>query len=107
MKNVKKIAKSRTSQAENEHLYRYRSRCIGTPCAKMGSGQPVPVQVEPLLVHPSSEQPISVQVKAVPVQVVPAAPLLCIFAPLSPVFLSRLFRDPRMINGGSNKNNTK
>ena len=95
MKNVKKIAKSRTSRAKNEHLYRYRSSCTGTPCAKMGSGQPVPVQVEPVPVHPSSEQPIPVQVKAVPVQVVPAAPLLCIFTPLSPVFVSRLFRDPR------------
>ena len=88
MKNVKKIEKSRTSRAENEHLYRYRSSCTGTPCAKMGSGQPVPV-------HPSSEQPIPAQVKAVLVQVVPAAPLLCIFVPLSPVFVSRLFRDPR------------
>ena len=68
MKNVEKIAKSRTSRAENEHLYQYRSSCTGTPYAKMGSGQPVPVQV-----HPSSEQPIPVQVKAVPVQVVPAA----------------------------------
>ena len=73
MKNVEKIAKSRTSRAQNEHLYRYRSSCTGTPCAKMGSGQPVPV-------HPSSEQPVlvqvqdvPVQVKAVPVQVVPAA----------------------------------
>ena len=64
-----KIAKSRTFRAENEHLYRYRSSCTGTPCAKMGSGQPVPVQVEPVPVHPSSEQPIPVQVKAVPVQV--------------------------------------
>ena len=67
MKNVEKIAKSLISRAENEHLYRYRSSCIGTPCAKMGSGQPVPVQVEPVLVHPSSEQPVPVQVKAVPV----------------------------------------
>ena len=67
MKNVKKIAKSQTSRAENEHLYRYRSSCTGTPCAKMGSGQPVRVQVEPVPVHPSSEQPIPVQVKAVPV----------------------------------------
>ena len=67
MKNVEKIAKSQTSRAENEHLYRYRSSCTGTPCAKMGSGQPVPV-------HPSNEQPVLVQVKAVPIQVVPAAP---------------------------------
>ena len=61
------------SRAENKHLYRYRSSCTSTHGAKMGSGQPVPVQVEPVLVHPSSEQPIPVQVKAVPVQVVPAA----------------------------------
>ena len=61
----------------------------------MGSGQPVPVQVEPIPVHPSIEQPIPVQVKALPVQVVPAAPLLCMFAKLSLVFVSRLFRDPR------------
>ena len=88
MKNVKKFAKSRTSQAENENLYRYRSSCTGIPCAKMSSGKPVPVQVEPIPVHPSSEQPIPVQVKAVPIQVVPAAPLLNIFAPLSPVFVS-------------------
>ena len=84
----KTFAKSRTSRAENEHLYRYKSRCIGTPCAKMGSVQPVSVHVEPVPVHPNSEQPIPVQVKAVPVQVVPAAPLLCIFSPLSPVFVS-------------------
>ena len=89
MKNVKKIAKSRTSRAENEHLYRYRSSCTGTPCAKMGSGQPVPVQVEPVPVHPSSEQPIPVQVKVVPVQVVPAALFLHVFASLSPVFVYR------------------
>ena len=68
-----KIAKSRTSRAENEHLYRYQSRCTGTPCAKMGSGQLVPVQVEPVPVHPSSEQPVPVEVKAVPVLVVLAA----------------------------------
>ena len=37
--------------------------------------QPVPVQVEPVPVHPSSEQPVPVQVKAVPVQVVPIAPV--------------------------------
>ena len=76
-----KISKSRTSRAENEHLYWYRSCCTGTPCAKMGSGQhvpvqvDVPVQVQPVPVHPSSEQPIPVQVKAVPVQVVPVAPV--------------------------------
>ena len=81
MKNVeKKIAKSRTSRTENEHLYRYRSSSTGTPCTKMGSVQSVPVQVEPVPVHPSCEQPVPVQVKvvpvqvkAVPVQVVPAA----------------------------------
>ena len=74
----------------------------------MDSEQPVLVQVETVPVHPNSEQPIPVQVKAVPVQVVPTAPLLCIFAPLSSVFVSRLFRDPiEMINGGSNKNKTK
>ena len=78
MKNVEKIAKSRTSR----HLYRYRSSCTGTPYAKMGSGQPVPV-------HPSSEQPIPVQVKAVPVQVVPTAPFLHGFTSLSPVFVYR------------------
>ena len=89
MKNVKKIAKSRTSRAENEHLYRYRSSCTGTPYAKMGSGQPVPVQVEPVPVHPSSEQPIPVQVKAVPVQVVPVAPFLHVFTSLSPVIVYR------------------
>ena len=71
----KKIAKSRTSRAENERLYRYRSSCTGTPCAKMGSVQPIPVQVEPVPVHPSSEQPVPIQVKAVPVQVVPVAPV--------------------------------
>ena len=71
MKNVEKIAKSRTSQAENKHLYRYRSSYTGTPCEKMGSGQLVSVQVEPIPVHPISEQPIPVQVKDVPVQVVP------------------------------------
>ena len=60
-----KMQKSQTSRAENEHLYRYRSSCTGTPCAKMGNGQPVPVQVEPVLVHPSNEQPIPVQVKTV------------------------------------------
>ena len=71
MKNVeKKIAKSRTSRTENEHLYWYRSRCTGTPCKKMGSVQPVPVQVEPVPVHPNCEQPVPVQVKAVPIQVV-------------------------------------
>ena len=79
MKNVEKFAKSRTSRVENEHLYRYRSSCTGTPCAKMGSGQLVPVQVEPVTVHPSSEQPVPVQVKAVPVQVVPAT-LFCMFS---------------------------
>ena len=82
MKIVEKIAKSRTSRAENEHLYQYRSSCTGTPCAKMGSGQPVPV-------HPSSEQPIPVQVKAVPVQVVPTTSFLHVFASLSPVFVYR------------------
>ena len=70
-----KISKSRTSRAENKHLYRYRSSCTDTPCAKMGSGQHVPVKVEPVPVHPSNEQPIPVQVKAVPVQVVPTAPV--------------------------------
>ena len=57
----------------NEHLYRYRSSCTGTHGEKRGSGQPVPVQVEPVPVHPSSEQPIPVQVEPVPVQVVPRA----------------------------------
>ena len=61
------------SRPKNEHLYRYRSSCTGTPCAKMDSGQPVPVQVESVPVHPSSEQHVPVQVKAVPVQVVPTA----------------------------------
>ena len=61
------------SRAENEHLYRYRSSCIGTHGKKRGSVQPVPVQVEPVPVHPISEKPVQVQVKAVPVQVVPAA----------------------------------
>ena len=60
-------------QAENEHLYRYRSSCTGTHGKKRGSVQPVLVQVELVPVHPSSEQPVPVQVKAVPVQVVPAA----------------------------------
>ena len=55
----------------------------------MGSGQPVPVQVEPVLVHPSSEQPVPIQVKAVSVQVVPTAPFLHVFASLSPVFVYR------------------
>ena len=71
------------------------STCTGTGQAvpvhlvqKKGSGQPISVQVAPVPVHPNNEQPIPVQVKAVPVQVVPAAPLLCIFAPLSPVFVS-------------------
>ena len=80
MKNVEKISKSRTSRAENEHLYQYRSSRTGTPCAKMGSVQPVPVQVkpvpvqvEPVPVHPSSEQHVPVQVKVVPIQVVPVA----------------------------------
>ena len=76
MKNVEIFfSKSRTSRAENEHLYRYRSSCTGTPCAKMGSVQPVPVQVEPIPVHLSSEQPVPVQVMAILVQVVPAAPV--------------------------------
>ena len=61
------------SRAENEHLYRYRSSCTGTHGVKMVSGQPIPVQVEPISVHPNSEQPVPVQVKAVPVQVVSAA----------------------------------
>ena len=90
-----KMQNPKHSRAKNEHLYRYRSSCTGTHGAKMGSGQPVPVGVELVPVHPSSEQPIPVQVKAVPVQVIPATPLLCIFAPLSPVFVSQLFRDPR------------
>ena len=76
-------------EQKNEHMYRYRSSCTDTPCAKMGSGQPVPVQVEPVPVHPSSEQPVPVQVKAVPVQVVPVAPFLHVFASLSPVFVYR------------------
>ena len=62
-------------RAENEHLYRYRSSCTGTHGEKRSSGQPVPVQVEPVPVHLSSEQPIPVQVEPVPVQVVPAAPV--------------------------------
>ena len=79
-------------RAENEHLYRYGSSCTGTHGEKRGSGQPVPVQVEPVPVrpssgqpvpvqvepapvHPSSEQPIPVQVEPVSVQVVPAAPV--------------------------------
>ena len=79
-------------QAENEHLYWYRSSYTGTHGEKRdsgqpvpvqvepvpvhpSSGQPVPVQVEPVLVHPSSEQPIPVQVEPVPVQVVLAAPV--------------------------------
>ena len=33
--------------------------------------------------------------KFVPVQVVPTTPFLHIFAPLSPVFIHRLFRDPK------------
>ena len=44
------------------------STCTGTHGAKRGSGQPVPVKVVPVLVHPSSEQPVLVQVKAVPVR---------------------------------------
>ena len=78
----KNLQNPETSRAENEHLYQYSSSCTGTPCAKMGSGQPVPV-------HPSSEQPILVQVKAISVQVVPAAPFLHVFASLSPVFVYR------------------
>ena len=79
-------------RVENEHLYLYKSSCIGTHGEKRGSGQPVPVQVEPVPVHPSSGQPIPlqvepvpvhpsnvqpipVQVEPVPVQVVPAAPV--------------------------------
>ena len=77
-----KNAKSRTLPSRNEHLYRYRSSCTGTPCAKMGSGQHVPVL-------PSSEQPIPVQVKAVPVKVVPVATVLHVFASLNPVFVYR------------------
>ena len=69
----KKFAKSRTSRVKNEHLYRYRSSCTGTPCAKMGSEHTVLVQVEPVPVHRNSKQPVPVHVKAVPVQVVPAA----------------------------------
>ena len=69
----KQLQNSEHPEQKNERLYRYRSSCTGTPCAKMGSGQPVPIQVEPVLVHPSSEQPVPVQVKVVPVQVVPAA----------------------------------
>ena len=63
-----------------EHPEQKTSTCTGTDQAvpvhlvqKMGSGQPVPVQVEPVPVHPSNEQPIPIQVKAVPVQVVPTA----------------------------------
>ena len=56
-----------------EHPELKTSTCTGTPCEKMGGGQHVPVQVQPVPVHPSSEQPEPVQVKAVPVQVVPAA----------------------------------
>ena len=85
-------------RAENEHMYWYRSSCIGTHDEKRGSGQPVPLQVEPVPVHsssgqsvpvqvepvpvhqpvpvhPSGEQPIPVQVEPVPIQVVLAAPV--------------------------------
>ena len=92
MKNMEKIVKSRTSRAENEYLYRYRSRCTGTHGEKRdrgqhvpvhvehvpvhpSSGQHVPVHVQHVLVHPSSEQPIPVQVEPIPIQVVPAAPV--------------------------------
>ena len=61
----------------------------------MGSGEPVPVQVEPVPVHPSSEQPILVQVKAVPVQVVPAAPFFAYFHVVRSRIRIPMSRDPK------------
>ena len=52
------------------------------------SGQVVPVPI-------GSEGLVPVPVKVVPVPLLPATLFLHIFAPLSPVFVHRLFRDPK------------
>ena len=61
-------------------VYRYRYRAVPVQPTR---GQPVPVQVQPVLVHANRMQPVPVQVQGVPVQVCPNCPDCVVFTYVS------------------------
>ena len=69
-----------TIMGKFSRVYRYRYRAVPVQPTR---GQPVPVQVQPILVQVNRMQLVPVQVQGVPVQVCPKCPECYVFAYLS------------------------